>query len=124
MFILSLAVNDDNGSVTDTCLALEIELNGETVMRFECEIAFAELPGDCIRLGKNTYRWLSRGEWVGNMSWNAYRIAAEDAVHLVNYLKFADELNLSLDEAYRPLWDQWKTFERFTHEDFVEAVRP
>ena len=121
--ILSLAVNDENGDVTQECCCIEIEVNGETVMRFGCELSFLEIPDNVLQIGNVTFEWKTRSTMVGNVFWNAYRIAAVDMVHLVNYLWTADDLSVDIEEAYTLLWNKWcNGTGRFTNEDFLEAI--
>jgi hypothetical protein len=114
MIRLGLAVNDANGDVTDTCQRIDVEIDQETVMQFEGEVSFLEIPDNVIQIGNVTLSYDFRGTMVGNVFWNCYDVFAEDVVLLLNELM--DQVDLT--EAVQPLWEKWHSGDRFTMDDF------
>ncbi len=119
-FDLMLAVNDENGNVTDTCEQIEISADGSTLMTFDdLELPFLEIPNDLIQIGNNVLHYTARGTMVGNVFWNSYAVSPEDAVLLVNYLgTFAS----NLVEAVEPLFTMWADCNELSIADFEAAL--
>lgn len=122
MIVLHLCVNDGNGNVTDSCEFVEIEAFGLSLMQFECELKFSELPDDKIQIGAHVYEYKVRGTMVGNVFWNAYHVAAVEMVRLVKHLgEIGDQLTLV--EASTLLYDKWEAMEPITIDDFSAVLK-
>lgn len=115
---LHLAVNDDNGNLTDECEAMSVRIDGDTALEFECSLSILEIPNNILQIGNVTFPYTTRGTMVGNVYWNAYQIEIGDLIILLNSLRDNDAVQLN--EGWAHLFDIWHGGDRFDVEDFLD----